>query len=62
MGSFMKNILMTFANYEVHHQNFTFGQLPDPKKTDKTQEEYRLTKYPSSSWREKELLQARGSP
>ena len=60
MGSFMKNILMTFANYEVHHQNFTFGQLPDPKKTDKTQEEYRLTKYPSSSWREKELLQARG--
>ena len=60
MGSFLKNILMTFANYEVNHQNFTFGELPDPIKIVKTREEYSLTKYPSSSWRGKKLLQVRG--
>ena len=60
MGSFMKNILMTFSNNKVNNQNFTFGKLPDPIKKVKTQVELSLTEYPCSSWREKDLIQTRG--
>ena len=60
MGSFVKNILLTSTDIGRNHQNFTFGILPDPIKKAKTQVEFSLTGYPSSSWRERVLLQARG--
>ena len=60
MGSFVKNILMTLSDGDENPQTFTFGALPDGIKKAKTQIEFSLTEYPSSSWREKALLQTRG--
>ncbi|MDC1234229.1 UvrD-helicase domain-containing protein [Cyclobacteriaceae bacterium] len=60
MGSFVKNILMTLSDGDENPQTFTFGALPDGIKKAKTQIEFSLTQYPSSSWREKALLQTRG--
>ena len=60
MGSFVKNILMTLPCGDENPQTFTFGALPDGIKKAKTQVEFSLNEYPSSSWREKALLQTRG--
>ena len=60
MGSFVKNILMTLPDGDDNPQTFTFGTLPDGIKKAKTQVEFSLTEYPTSSWREKALLQTRG--
>ena len=59
MGSFVKNVLLNFTDNSRDNQNFIFGELPDPIKKAKTQVELSLNKYPSSSWRDRALLQAR---
>ena len=60
MGSFVKNILMSTTESSENHQNFIFGELPEGIEKAKIQVEFSLTEYPSSSWREKALLQTKG--